>query len=452
MSILRKTIKKIFSVNRNNLLLNSSISGPPTVETIQQREGGAIICFLVDSEGGALAKLTNELIQPIANRSTKVFRLNLTQPDWPKELETALSEPVWFIFSAFGGGQAIDVNVDGRRRNLWEAAKIPFVRVYGDIPAYYPDRHVGKYVNSINAYGDSSHADFYRKWFSDKAFTILLPPFPMEARPLQEIDESAQRKGPIIFPKNGNSPEALIDYWRTALPSPMVKALESVAEECLSKDNINSNPCIDSRLLRYYQNAHFDLASARSVLCFMVAQIDDYLRRYKSTLIAQSILDLPVVVSGKNWEHVNFSGKKAIYDSNSDFASTRARIDDAPAIIDMSPNVMHSAHDRICRAVGRGTAFLTNKNEYMPESIGINTEYIFSFDKNSIHDVVEHCVLNPDEAIKLGIFQSRAFRELYTTEKYCEVLLSAVQIMSFALGECPSGTQNFVDFPHKDFR
>jgi hypothetical protein len=451
MSLLIKTIKKILNERRNDLS-QGGIPGLLAIDQIHQQEGGNIICFLAASEGDALAQLTREFIQPIADSASRVLYVNLNNPDWLKRLGEALTEPIWFAFAPFGIGQAIDLNVTGEHKNLWEAAKIPFVRVYGDIPAYFPDKHIGKYSNSINAYYEPSHAEFYLKWFEDKALTVLLPPIPIEMRSLLEIDEVAKRKGKIIFPKNGNSPEALIDYWRMALPSSMARALGSIVEECLSKENINREPHIDDRLLQYYENMELHLSVACPVLCFMVAQIDDYLRRYKSALITQSILDLPVIIRGKNWEHISFSGKKAIYDQNSDFGSTRTLIDEAPAIIDMSPNSVRAPHDRIYRAVGRGTAFLTNQNEYMPKSMSVDTGYTFLFERNSIHDLVEHYVLHPNDAINLGISQARAFRELYTPEKQCEALLSAVQAMSFKLGGRPIGTQNFVDFPPQEFR
>ena len=39
-------------------------------------------------------------------------------------------------------------------------AGIPFVRLYGDVPAYFPVKHHQHFANSINAYGHAEHMRF----------------------------------------------------------------------------------------------------------------------------------------------------------------------------------------------------------------------------------------------------------------------------------------------------
>ncbi len=49
----------------------------------------------------------------------------------------------------------------------------------------------------------------------------------------------------------------------------------------------------------------------RDIVLFLSAQMDDYLRRVKSKMIAEAILDLPVIIQGGHWDHIDFGRRKA---------------------------------------------------------------------------------------------------------------------------------------------
>jgi len=166
-----------------------------------------------------------------------------------------------------------------------------------------------------------------------------------------------------------------------------------------------------------------------------------------STMIAESLLDLPVIVRGRYWDHVDFRGKRATHDPDSDMVRTLALIDHAPAIVDMSPNTQFAPHDRICRAVGRGTAFLTNRQEFLNSVLPSPERFSFTFERGVIRSCVERYVEHPEQAIELGIEQAMSMRKLFREEDFAQSLRTAVQLCALRLGERPTGTQNFVDFP-----
>src|SRR5207249_1009738 len=78
--------------------------------------------------------------------------------------------------------------------------------------------------------------------------------------------------------------------------------------------------------------------SAMSLMPFFAAQLDDYLRRIKSEMIATAILDFPVVVQGDLWSHVDFSGRRARLVQGEDFVASRRVFAEELGVIDMSPN------------------------------------------------------------------------------------------------------------------
>lgn len=450
MSILKSVLKELLGMQSKSRVI--SISNSSFDAKVCQQEGGNILCFTAGSEGNALTELTRELMAPFEHKATNILFFDIGQSGWQDSFRAALHEPVWFAISFFGVGQDISITSNDVKKNLWEFSGIPFVRLYGDIPAYFPDRHVSHYSNSINSYFDLSHVKFYRRWFRDPALTILLPMFMINPLPLEQVDIDQKLSGKIIFAKNGNSPSALINYWRMSLPSSIAQSLEALAEESISKEWVDREPCFDDRLIQYFSRFGVEISAEPTLLCFMVAQLDDYVRRVKSTMIAEALLDLPVIIRGRFWEHVNFHDKRASYDPNSDFASTQSLIDNAPAIVDMSPNIQHAPHDRVRRAIGRGTAFLTNKQQFLDSVLPDTERFTFSFQREEIHNLVEHYVSNPGEAIDLGLEQARILRESFSIKNYVDSLLTAIHAMTLRQSGRPPGTQNFVDFPPSYFR
>jgi len=424
-----------------------------TIDKVRQQEGGNILLFSGSSAGDALARLTYENFQPFTSLCNGIHIFDLNSADWWPRLRDLLDEPIWFAASFFGIGQdLITIDTPQGTASLWEAVGIPFLRIYGDIPAYFPDRHIGRFRNSINSYADRSHAEFYQRWFEDKAMSILLPAIPIEVRPLDEVDRQAKLKGPIIFIKNGNDPLALIDYWRNALPRVISQVLEDIGEDCITPEALEREPELDRRIVGYFSEKGLDITANRPLLCYMVAQLDDYIRRIKSTLIAESMLDLPVVIRGQNWGHIDFTGRQAKYDPDNDYARTQSLFDAALAIIDTSPNTLHAPHDRIFRAAGRGTAFLTNYQEYIHHITDNPAECCYRFNAESIANLVSRYLSSPEETIEMGLRQAAAFRAHYSVNHYIEAISRAVNIMALCLGGRPPNTQNYVDFPPTWYR
>jgi hypothetical protein len=419
---------------------------------ISQKRGGTVFFFAGASEGDSLADLSRSLMAPFSAVASRTVLLELSNPDWFEIFIGMLNEPIWFAASYFGSGQEIPMSHAGESGNLWDMAGIPFVRFFGDIPAYFPDRHVGQFANSINAYSDTDHAAFYRRWFRNPCLSVMHPRILQDPAPANQVAFEAKLNGKIIFPKNGNPPQKLIRYWREQLPPHLCHALESIAEECIGQNHLNQAPCFDDRLLAHFASLGVDASAKPELVCFLVAQLDDYVRRIKSTMIAEALLNLPVVIRGRNWEHVDFRGKAATYDSASGSAETLALIDQSPAVIDMSPNTVHSPHDRICRAVGRNTAFLTNSQDYFNSTLGaVAKQCTFSFQIEAIHSMVEHFVSHPKDAIDLGLQQSKLLRPALSEAGYVNSILGAVDSIEFCKGKRPPGTQDFLSFPPNIF-
>lgn len=405
---------------------------------------GTIIAFVSRSEGDALRQHTLEMLKPLRSHCSRAAIIDFTDSNWHTEFEAAIRDPVWFAMAPFGGGELFPAG-DGQVSSPWVQAGIPFVRLFGDTPAYYPAKHVQHFANSINAYGHAEHFEFYNRWFTSKALTLWQPLFPLDAIARSSVDidrKVASRR--VVFPKNGNCPDRLVRYWRSRLPPAVSKALEAVGEDAVAK--LDQPYDMAGGLQAQFARLGIELGANRRLLFFLVAQMDDYVRRRKSTLIARSLLDLPVVIRGVHWEHLDFSGRRAKYDPDSDYTRTRDLLDSSLAIVDMSPNTYRGPHDRGLRAAGRYTTCFTNRTQFYVDGFERASEFTYLFSRDCIVALIESALEHPLETAELGIAQAERMRALLTEEYYVEQLLAAVDACALSCGDRPADTQTFVDY------
>jgi hypothetical protein len=433
----------------------SSPPTPPTEVSMpivlpRYTRGGTILVFLGGSEGDALRELSMDLVRPLKDHCRNVVFVDARKENPLQALASSSQHEIWFALSFFGGGQNIEITKNGEITNLWAEAGVPFIRVFGDTPAYYPDAHVQVYPNSINLYGHPDHCEFYRRWFNSGGLSLPMSPILFDVLPERPADLSKKALGKsIVFPKNGNCPEKLMRYWRSSLPPTIRKALESLAAEFRSSAMIDKPIDIAENLVQYFSGIGIDLSEQRRLIFFMTAQLDDYLRRIKSTMITKALLDFPITVRGGGWGHVDFTGKRARLDQDSDYSRTRQIIDDSLAIIDMSPNTQHF-HDRAQRAAGRYTAFLTNQQKLAVEQFENYKSFTFEFNPDSICERIDYALSNPEETVEMGVLQAEKMREIYSDARYAESLTNLLDTCALA-SKRPEGTQEFVSYPPERF-
>src|SRR5262249_13735775 len=121
-------------------------------------------------------------------------------------------------------------------------------------------------------------------------------------------------------------------------------------------------------------------------------------------------------------------------------------LDRAIAVVDMSPNTDRGPHDRVLRASGRYTAFLTNRSNFFVSNFSNADEFTFRFETDAIRECVENALSFPSKIVDLGLEQGARMRALLTEERYVEQVAAAVDACAMSCGARPEGTQNYVAF------
>lgn len=407
------------------------------------QRGGHIVAFAAGSEGDALKSASIEILEHFAPYCSGSTLIDLRHENWRQELADAMTHPIWFAMAYFAMGENIQ---SANGRNIWEEYGIPFVRIYGDSPAYFPKKHSEGYLTSINAYAYEEHRSFFQRHFDSRTLSIVTPPLMLGSISDKDINADLKTRGKIIFPKNGNHTETLRSYWNDSLPKAISRYLHSASEALTAYDMLNRPFSVETVCSLAQRILGLDLTSNRRLFYFINAQLDDYVRRHKSTLVVTSLLDSPIEIWGNSWGHINFSGKRAKLIQNASYETTTHAISDALAIVDMSPNTGSAPHDRVLRSAARQTLCITNEQEFFLKNFDNSTEFSYKFSSTSIAETVDRILTDPFRAVDLGRATARKMAQLAESSAFVEKISTAVDVCALAAGSRPQGTQYFVDY------
>jgi hypothetical protein len=375
--------------------------------------------------------------------------VHLSQSDWPALLDRALAKRNIECVVAFMGmgAEMPGQTPTGDSVNLWDGMGIPFISLFGDTPAYFFDRHVMPSARCASLYAFSEHYALRKRLPQIRGLLGVMPPVPLDAVANSKVDFAAKERGKLYFLKNGNDPEQLLETWRQALSPTMFLMIMDIATD-LASDLASERGCdIDSQVTEYFRGKGLDVETLINLRLFFVAQIDDYLRRLKSTFIARTLLDFPIEVHGYNWEHVDFSGKRATLVPGGTYGQSRPLILNALATLDMSPNTSSSPHERVSRAIGMYTLCLTNEQSFYKDELPGFEDCLYRFERDSLRGKIDDVLTRPKQSVELGRVMAEAFRAKFDPEGAARRILEAASCVRMAQGGRTHQMQDFFVWP-----
>lgn len=409
----------------------------------------AVLFLSGETMGDALGSAGRSIRINFERLSYQFVEINLAKPDAGDLLsETIKNTPIEFVFTFVGmGAEFGGKRGDGKEMNLWEAIGVPFLSCYGDSPAYFFDRHVlpGNLFASLYAYPE--HLELRKRLPHARGLLGVAPHALLDPTAKSAIDFAKKAQGKLRFLKNGNSPEQLRTVWREALSERMFLMIADLAAELASEIQTDLSNDIDRLVCSYFRNEGLDVENLTKLRLFFIAQLDDYVRRLKSTLITEALLDFPIEVHGFNWEHVNFSGRRATLIPTADYTKSKALIKESLGIIDMSPNTGLAPHDRPMRAFGMYTLCLTNDQAYFKQNFEQCDGFSFQFEKESIQAKIADVISHPHRYVELGMQVAEQFRKNYEPDRFARFMLDIAASLRLNSTARFSNLQNFFVWP-----
>jgi hypothetical protein len=395
---------------------------------------------------GASGRAVRRTFEDLGHQFVEV---NFVKPDAVALLnETIATKPVEFVFSHVGIGMDLQGETQDKRAiNLWIGTGIPFISLYGDSPAYYFDRHIVPGPSFACLYAFPEHYQFRKTLPQRKGLLGVTPLKMIDETRKDELDFRAKESGKLLFLKNGNDPKRLIENWREGLPLGTFLMLTDLAGDLAGQLDTDKGCNIDAVVCAYFQERGLDVEALTNLRLFFVAQLDDYLRRIKSTWMAEVLRNFPVEIHGYNWEHVDFSGKRAKYVHGADFTGSRELIKGSLGVLDMSPNTSLSPHDRALRSFGLYTLCLTNEQAFFKRHFQQHPSFTFRFDKESLESKVADVLAHPKRFVELGIEVADSFRKQFDSEAFGRTMVDIANCLRLAAGPRPARLQDFFVWP-----
>jgi hypothetical protein len=277
--------------------------------------------------------------------------------------------------------------------SLWEQMHFPVLFLHCDHPAYFASRHRKLPPNVVLGYLFRDHA-LYQREHVKAPNLVMSVHFGIPDLPIADPDVA---DGPrVVFAKSGNDPRDLEARWRT-LPR-----VEPLIRDSLDEIGLGSCGLYPDVVQRVAAAHGLELQPFDHLTRFLIVQIDDYVRRRKSTAIAEAIKRFPVDIYGASWEHIDREGARARFHGGVDYATVNQAIARATASITMNPNIELSAHDRFFTALGMGVTPLSDANAFTRENFPALAPYSFAFGDGSLEAALERVFARPADAVALA--------------------------------------------------
>ena len=247
-----------------NILSRRPAVPAPAAEPAPRAPGGkpAVISFSGATTAKGLEGSTSALGELLTRHGYEFIELPFRDPDLIGRLNDALrGHNVAFAFGMAGMASGASDPATGRQIDIWGDSGVPFLKIMGDHPAYFLERHVDTSPNVVNVYGSPEHWDFYRRVFRRDNLSAVLPLYPLDPIAPADIDPERKAQGAILLLKNGNDPEALCDLWDAQLAPPVARCLKELAEELRARIANLTVEDIEAEVRRYFEARGVDPAA-----------------------------------------------------------------------------------------------------------------------------------------------------------------------------------------------
>ncbi len=413
-------------------------AGEPTARPAPaMRDRRTVVLLSAHGQNDAITGLLGEYAVLLKNSGFKTLAFDLSARDFNAAsiVEALERGDVAFALSYLGIGCDLRLHgADGTAEvNAWDHFEVPVLRLNGDIPAYFPARHTPTPAISANIYYAREFHHYAERWIGDGRTGVLnvhRTPFPICCIDRSAVDRGRRRSGKLVFLKNGNSPQELMDLWQKQLPSSVARLLVEICSDLRSPCLGSSPVFLDDLVEDALASRGYSRSLPSGLMHLLVAQIDDYFRRVKSLMIGEALRDFPVIIQGSHWGHLDLSGRRATLVPGTDFKQSLEVYASQLGVIDMSPNITSAPHDRVTRSAGMYALCLTNQQVWLREQFPGFERLSFEFSAESIQDRVADVLRSPDDYLDLAMSFGTRARQAWSGDRVVALFTEVSQLLA----------------------
>ncbi len=341
-----------------------SLRLPPTVPR-------HILACVGQNENGILRTHSNDLLDLVRPYGFTGQVIDLAHASWADDLRQALDGGVLFGWGAAGIGARLRPG----GQSLWDAAQVPFISLLSDSPCWMPANHhvPSRYV--ANGYVFRDWLDMQRRLIRSRQISALLP-IGIIANPLRDAIAWSRRPHRMVLVKTGHAPSLHRSRW-LSLPPRFRAVLEDTSAAVLKQGVCD----ITDTYLQCLDHHDLYLEQRPDVLFGLMREVDVYVRDCRSTALVHALLDLPVDIIGRGWDHAARLGGKARFHPAVDAATLPTLYSQTQFLLNTMPNFANGTHERVLHGFATKCCVVSNENAAMrahfsalPSYFGIDTE------------------------------------------------------------------------------
>lgn len=356
--------------------------------------GKILILRWTGSAYDSLGGLLDEMAQEFAGLGQHVVIFTAGDGDWPQRL-TELLRQGDIAFALTMSGIGMDLYLPDKTL-LWDAVKVPLLNWSCDHPCYYPVRHGIRSRFVLHGYVFPDHGDYTVQHLNPNgmAFGIHI------GMPARRVFANAplplsQRNGRIVFTKTGSDTNLIEARWRSAQPL-MRQLLFDAAEALFHAPTAAFLP----GLQRLAAQRGLLLSGNNYLALQLLNELDAYVRFRRGNLIMQALLDYPVDVFGNGWDHLPWSGARAVLHAPIPWREAAVqRLPHYLGCLSTNPLVEQSVHDRVFFALGAGVVPLSDTNAFAATHMPGLEPYGFDFTAQRVRQAADALLAEPAEAL-----------------------------------------------------
>jgi tetratricopeptide (TPR) repeat protein len=385
-------------------------------------DSGTVVTLLGQSAYDSFRGLVPIITRHWQEMGLTIGEIDLSSSGWHNRLVDSLCSPgVRFAFSLGGGG--IGLKTSGK--DIWSEIGVPVFCLLCDHPAYFAARHQNLPRNAVLGYMFRDHALFQRDHVKTPNVVTSID-FGVPAAPLEPSSASWRNgQAKVVFAKTGNDPRDLEALWQRR------PAVARIIHDLVDEVGLANCGCYPAAVEKVAAAHRLEVQPFDKLARFLIAQVDDYVRRRKSTAIAEAIKSFPVDIFGERWDHVARAGSRARFHGGIDYHALEGEIAGSTASITMNPNVDLSAHDRVFTALGAGVMPVTDGNSFVLERLPKLAPFTFTFEKGSIEGVLERIFARPREAIEIAQVARAQALATVSTRHTARHILNCMELVDF---------------------
>ncbi len=331
-----------------------------------------ILAFVGENENGILRVHSNDLLDLVRPHGLTGQVIDMSSPSWADELQQAIKSGVLFAWGAAGIGARLRIG----KQWLWDTLEVPFVSLLSDSPCWMPANHhvPSRYI--ANGYVFRDWLDVQRRLIRSRQISTVLP-HGIIGNALRDATPWSERPHRMVFVKTGQAPALHRSRW-LGLPPRFRAVLEDASAAVLHRGVGD----ITETYLQCLEHHGLYLEQRADVLFALMRELDVYVRDYRSTALVHALLDLPVDVIGRGWEHTARLGGKARFHSALEASSLPTLYSQTQYLLNTMPNFGTCTHERVLHGFASKCCVVTNENAAMRERFGPLPTY-FGIDTES---------------------------------------------------------------------